>query len=177
MNGPPNLTERPERSEAPEYMLKYIERVAPGDIRDILELQGEAVVAYLRGVPDQRTLERYEPNKWTVREVLGHTNDTERLFVFRALWFARGFEVPLPGFDQDVAVAGADSNSRSWANLVDEFVAVRAATTSLFRNLPDDAWSRQGVASERVVSVKALAFVSAGHVEHHLRILRERYLL
>lgn len=112
-----------------------------------------------------------------MREVLGHINDTERVFAYRAFWIARGLEAPLPGFDQDVTVAAAGSDSRSWESHIEEFVAVRSATSALFRNLPEEAWSRKGVASDRVISVRAMAFVIAGHVEHHLRLLRERYSL
>lgn len=177
VKGHANPTERPDSSEAGEYYFTYIDQVKAGDIRDVLESQGAEALGFLREIAEDRTLERYAPGKWTVREVLSHVNDTERVFAFRALWFARGVEAPLPGFDQDVAMAGADANSRSWASLVDEFSAVRGATAALFRNLPADAWGRKGVASERVVSVRALAFITAGHVEHHLRILRERYRL
>lgn len=177
MNQPLDLAERPARDEAPEYFFQYVDKVPAGDIRDTLEAQAATTFAYLTGIPEARTLDRYEPGKWSVREVLGHITDTERVFAYRALWFARGLEAPLPGFDQDVTVAAAASDSLSWPSLVEEFEAVRGATTALFRNLPAEAWALKGMASERVVSVRAMAFIIAGHVEHHLRLLRERYSL
>ncbi|HEX7001340.1 MAG TPA: DinB family protein [Trueperaceae bacterium] len=177
MNQPLDLTERPAPDEAPQYFFQYIEKVPAGDIRDTLEAQGASTLEYLRAIPEERTLERYETGKWSVREVLGHINDTERVFVYRAFWFARGLGAALPGFDQDEAVSEAGSDTRSWESLIAEFEAVRSATTTLFRHLPAAAWSRKGVASERTVSVRALAFITAGHLEHHLRLLRERYAL
>ena len=103
-------------------------------------------------------------------------NDTERLFAFRAFWFARGFESPLPSFDQNVALAAAAADARPWQSHLDEFAAVRAATLSFFRHLPVDAWERRGTASGNPFSVRALAYLSAGHVFHHVAILNERYL-
>ena len=98
------------------------------------------------------------------------------MFLYRALWFARGFDTPLPGFDQNVAVPAAAADQFSWASHVEEFRAVRAATLAFFRNLPEDAWSRTGIASGNPVTVRALAYIIAGHVAHHIAILQERYL-
>jgi DinB family protein len=123
-----------------------------------------------------QSLYRYAPGKWSIRDVVGHLSDTERLFVFRAFWFARGFESPLPSFDQNVAVSAAHAEQRPWSSLVEEFRAVRAATLSFFQTLPDEAWARRGIASGKPFSVRALAYLAAGHVTHHSRILRERYL-
>jgi hypothetical protein len=108
--------------------------------------------------------------------VLSHINDTERLFVFRAFWFARGFDAPLPSFDQDGAVASAGADERSWRSHIEEFRAVRSATSAFFSNLPAEGWSRRGIASGNPFTVRALAFITAGHLAHHVRILRERYL-
>ena len=118
----------------------------------------------------------YAPDKWTIREVVSHINDTERMFVFRAMWFARGFDSALPSFDQDVAMRGAGADARTLASHVDEFRAVRDATVTLFRNLPDEAWALRGVASGNPFTVRALAYITAGHAAHHVRLLRERYL-
>lgn len=166
----------PDRTEAAEYYFTYISQVADGDICAILEAQGTETLALLRGISDERSLHRYAPDKWSIREVVGHLNDTERLFVFRAFWFARGFESPLPSFDQNVAVAAAGADARSWSSHLDEFRAVRAATLAFFENLSTDAWARRGIASGNPFTVRALAYISAGHVTHHMRILRERYL-
>jgi hypothetical protein len=102
-------------------------------------------------------------------------NDGERLFLGRAFWFARGFQDPLPSFDQEVAVQAAQANQTSWAQLVAEFITVREATISFFNNLPADAWSRTGVASDNPVTVRALAYIIAGHVAHHTKVLKEKY--
>jgi hypothetical protein len=167
---------RPERSEAAPYYFNYIDQVADGDICDILERQRGELLELLRGIPDDRSTLRYAADKWSIREVVGHLNDTERLFAFRAFWFARGFDTPLPSFDQGVAAAAAGADARTWASLVDEFDTARRATLSLFRNLPADAWDRRGTASDNPFSVRALAWIAAGHVEHHSAILRDRYL-
>ena len=104
------------------------------------------------------------------------TSATLRLFVFRAYWFARGFESPLPSFDQTVAVSAARADDRSWRSLAEEFQAVRAATLTFFQSLPEEAWARRGIASGNLFTVRALAYLTVGHVTHHARILRERYL-
>jgi hypothetical protein len=111
-----------------------------------------------------------------MRELLGHVNDTERVFMFRALWFARGFQDPLPSFDQEIAFKAADSDRVAWATHVEEFRAIRSTTLAFFQNLPPDAWLRNGIASDSSVTVRALAYIVAGHASHHLAILRERYL-
>ncbi len=166
----------PDRTEAAEYYFTYIDRVTGTDVLAMLEAQASDVPAFFESIPDERSLHRYEPGKWSIREVLSHINDTERLFAFRAFWFARGFDVPLPSFDQNVAVAAAGADGRSWRSHIDEFRAVRAATLSFFRTLPDEVWPRRGVASGNPFTVKALAFITAGHVAHHDAIVRERYL-
>ncbi|HLN58016.1 MAG TPA: DinB family protein, partial [Thermoanaerobaculia bacterium] len=106
-----------------------------------------------------------------------HVNDTERVFVSRAFWFARGFDSPLPSFDQDISAAAARADEVSWASHVEEFRAIRLATLAFFRNLQGEAWSRSGIASGNPFSVRALAYITAGHTSHHAAILRERYLL
>ena len=171
-----NRAVAPDRTEASEYYFRYIDQVAPGDICEVLAAQGTEVLALSRGVTEERSQFRYQPGKWSLRQVLSHINDTERLFAMRAFWFARGHEAPLPSFDQDVAIAVAGADERSWASHVAEFEAVRAATRTLFENLPADAWSRRGTASGFPFSVKALAYITAGHVTHHLKIVREKYL-
>lgn len=167
---------RPDRGEAAEYYFNYIDLVPDGDVSSVLEAQLAETLALLARVPDGRVDYRYAPDKWTVREVLNHVNDTERLFAFRAFWFARGFESALPSFDQDVAAARAGAGGRPWSSHVDEFRAIRASTVSLFRHLPADAWLRRGTASGNPFTVRALAYIAAGHVTHHANILRERYL-
>ena len=167
---------RPEPTEAAQYYFRYIDQVQGDDVLKVLESQVDEMLALLGGVTEERSLHRYAPDKWSLRQVLNHITDTERVFVFRALWFARGFDHPLPGFDQEVAVPFAQSDEISWARHVEDFRAVRQATLTLFRNLPAEAWTRSGVASDNPVTVRALAYIAAGHVAHHVAILRERYL-
>jgi len=166
----------PAPAEAAEYYHKYISQVGPGDVRHVLETQAAETLAILRGISDEQSRHRYAPEKWSIRQVISHLNDTERVFTYRALWFARGCGEALPSFDQDVAVAAAAADDRPWADHVEEFRTIRAATVTLFRGLQADAWDRRGIASGNPVSVRALAYIVAGHVAHHVQILRERYL-
>jgi len=165
----------PDRTEAAEYFFTYIDQVAGTDICRTLEEQHIATVAFLEGISEEQSLTRYAPGKWSRREVLSHVNDTERAFVFRAMCFARGLKDPLPGFDGDTGVAGAHADSRSWRSHVEEYRNVRRATLDLFLGLSPEAWMRRGVAGGNPFTVRALAFITAGHVAHHLKILRERY--
>lgn len=165
----------PDRTEAAEYYFVYIDQVPDGDICSLLHTQGHEVRELLRGVTEDRSLRSYAPGKWSIREVVNHLIDTERLFVFRAFWFARGFESPLPSFDQTIAASTARANDRTLADLSGEFDAVRTSTTAFFRSLPAEAWERRGVASDNPFTVCALAYLAAGHVTHHVRIVRERY--
>jgi hypothetical protein len=168
---------RPDPTEAAEYYFTYIRQVPEGtEICELLDAQLGTTLSALRSISEERSLYRYAPDKWSIREVVNHINDTERVFAFRALWFARGFASPLPSFDQDVASVGASANQRSLSSHIDDFQGVRAGTLSLFRNLPDEAWMRRGVASGNTFTARALAYIAAGHVTHHLTLLRERYL-
>jgi hypothetical protein len=170
------ITPRPERNEAADYYFRYIDLVPDGDIVKTLETQVGGALPTLLGVTDEKSLFRYAPAKWSIREMMGHVNDCERLFAFRAMWFARGFTDGLPSFDQDVAVRTAGSDDRSWRSHVDEFQALRTSTVALFRELPPDAWTRRGKASGYDFTVRALAYIAAGHFAHHMAILKERYL-
>ncbi|MGK2935984.1 MAG: DinB family protein [Gemmatimonadaceae bacterium] len=166
----------PDRTEFADYYLPYVEKVAGNDVMQMLEAQLSEVLPILAGVSEERSLHRYAPDKWSIRQVVSHMNDTERLFSFRAFWFARGLADPLPSFGQDDAVAVAGADDRSWSSHMEELEAVRDATLTLFRNLPEEAWMRRGVASGNPFTVRALAYICAGHVAHHLKVLRERYL-
>jgi len=167
---------RPQPDEAASYYSKYINRITSDDIVEVLSAQLDETVGFLSGISEEQSLHRYAADKWSMRELLGHVNDTERVFMFRALWFARGFEDELPSFDQEIGFRAAGSDQVKWHDHVEEFRAIRSATLSFFRNLPDEAWSRRGVASGSPVTVRALAYIVAGHVSHHLAILKERYL-
>jgi hypothetical protein len=166
----------PARSEAAEYYFTYIDKVPPGDIRRVLATQATETLVVLRDISEEQSLHRYAPEKWSIRELVGHINDAERVFSYRAFWFARGFETPMASYDQEAGMPFAAADDRSWRSHLDEFAAIRAATVALFDNLPEAAWNRRGIASDNPVSVRALAYICAGHVAHHLGILNERYL-
>ncbi len=170
------MTGRPGESEAAPFYFTYINQVSGDDPALAIESQVEESLTLFAGISEEASLHRYAPEKWSMRQVLNHVTDTERAFAFRALWFARGFDTPLPGYDQDISAAGAKADSVSWAAHVEEFRQVRLSTVSLFRNMPDEGWTRGGVASEKFVTVRAVAWIIAGHLAHHLAILRERYL-
>ena len=170
------MTTRPTHTEAAAYYFTYIDQVADGDICDTLASQRDEAVTTLRAITAEQSLHRYAPGKWSLRDLVCHLADAERLFQYRAYWFARGFDSPLPSFDESVAVAAARADDRAWHGLIEEFDAVRAATIPFFRSLSPDDWNRHGIASDNPFTVRALAFITAGHVAHHLRIVRERYL-
>jgi hypothetical protein len=167
---------RPARSEAAEYYFKYVDLVPDGDICAVLDTQRSDTLAFLRGISAERASHRYAPDKWSVSGVVAHVNDCERMFAFRAFWFARGFDSALPSFDQEVAAQHDGSNERPFSSHVEEFDTLRRSTVQMFSHLPEDAWLRRGIASDNPFTVRALAFVAAGHVIHHSRILKERYL-
>src|SRR5829696_2988062 len=134
------MRRKPERGEAEPYYFGYIDRVPGNLVLSVLASQIGETLALLDGISEEQSLHRYAPDKWTIRQALNHVNDAERLFVFRAFWFARGFETPLPSFDQNVAVAAAAANAVAWRIHVEEFRAVRGATLTFFRGLPAAAW-------------------------------------
>ena len=167
---------QPEANEAADYYFRYIDLAQTNDIVSFLNAQLKETMPFLEGISEEQSKHRYAPDKWTIRELWNHVNDGERIFLGRALWFARGFQDPLPSFDQDIAVAGAGANDTLWAQLVEEFRTVRLGTLSFFLNLPAEAWSRTGIASDNPFTVNALAYIIAGHVTHHTNVLKERYL-
>jgi uncharacterized damage-inducible protein DinB len=167
---------RPQSTEAAEYYFKYIDLITSDDIVPAIEKQMGEMLQFLSGISEEQSLHSYAPGKWTIREVLNHVNDGERVFLGRGFWFARGFTDALPSFEQDTAVEMAHANNTSWADLVEEFKNVRLSTISFFKSLPPEAWDRAGVASDNPMSVRAIAYIIAGHVAHHIGVLREKYL-
>jgi uncharacterized damage-inducible protein DinB len=170
------MTGRPAANEAAPFYSTYIDRIASDDVLATLEAQRHTTLSVIANISEEKSLHRYAPDKWSIRQLLNHVSDAERVFLYRTLWFARGYDTPLPGFDQNIAVPHAAADQFSWSSHVADFNAVRAATLTFFRNLPDDAWTRTGIASDNPVSVRALAYIIAGHVAHHIAILEERYL-
>ncbi|MFI5309910.1 MAG: DinB family protein [Gemmatimonadales bacterium] len=173
MSAPP---ERPAASEYAAWYAGYVALVPDGDVRDHLRLQLHETLALLTGVAESRAERAYGPGKWTLKEVLLHMGDTERVFAYRLLRIARGDATPLPGFEQDEWVPHSCANRRTMASLLLELATIRSATLQLVDSMPDEAWARVGTASGNSVSARALAYICAGHERHHVRIIRERYL-
>src|SRR6266700_199276 len=167
---------RPAAAEASPYYFGYINRISSDNIVSVFEPQLDETLSFLRGISEEKSLYRYAPGKWSIRQMWNHVYDTERVFLFRALWFARGFKSALPSFDQDIAAGMARADEVSWAIHIEEFRSIRLATIAFFRNLPEDAWMRNGVASDNPFTVRACAYIVGGHVVHHASVLRERYL-
>ncbi|HUB78619.1 MAG TPA: DinB family protein [Bryobacteraceae bacterium] len=167
---------RPQAGDAAPYFVPYIEQVPGDSVLAVIESQLDESLSLFAGISEEASLHRYEPDKWSIRQLLNHVTDTERALAFRALWFGRGFTTPMPSYDQNIAAAGAAADGVSWSAHVDEFQHVRESTVSLFRNMPEEGWKRAGIASDEHVTVLALAFLIAGHLSHHVKILREKYL-
>ena len=167
---------RPEPNEAASYYAGYINLVQNDNIIEALEQQLSDTEPFLKSISEEKSVSRYAPEKWTIRQVLNHVNDGERIFLYRLLWFARGFTDALPSFDQDVCTVSAGANDVAWKDQVEEFRNIRLGTLSLLKNLPSDAWDRTGVASDNPFTVRALAYIIGGHVTHHVNVLKERYL-
>ncbi|HMV48768.1 MAG TPA: DinB family protein [Blastocatellia bacterium] len=170
------MNTKPATNEYAPYYDKYVSVVPEGDIVGTLEQQLAATQSLLRDLPEERGTDRYAPDKWSIKELFGHIIDTERIMSYRALRIARGDATPLPGFEQDGYITHGNFNARSLSDLAAELETVRRATLFLFKNLSDEAWLRRGVASENEITVRALAYIIAGHELHHLEILRSRYL-
>lgn len=165
----------PAADEYAPYYGRYIAQVPTGDILHQLDRQREDVLARFRGVPESKGAHRYAPGKWSVRQVVCHLSDTERIMAYRALRIARGDATPLPGFDENAYAPESGADAVPLAELVAEFADVRRASLALFRHLPPDAWTRRGMASESPFSARALAWIIVGHPIHHLGVLREKY--
>jgi hypothetical protein len=170
------LVGRPEPSEHAAYYARYVGLVEGDDVVRALEDQLPGSLATLRAVSPEQSLARYAPGKWSLREVVGHLIDAERIFAYRALRFARDDRTELPGFEQDDYVAAARSDDRPWPDLLAELELVRRADVLMFRGFDREAWLRRGVASGDEISVRALAYNIAGHELHHMAIVRTRYL-
>jgi len=166
---------RPQPGEYAPYYDRYVSLVQGDDILQTLDAQRRQMMLLISCREEEDGDFRYAPGKWSVKEVLGHICDAERIFAYRALRIARGDRTPLAGFEQDDYVPNGPFARSPLSDLVEEFIAVRRATISLLRNLDEEAWSRRGVASENEVSVRALAYIIAGHELHHRRILEEKY--
>ena len=167
---------RPNSTEYAPYFEKYVSLVSEGEIVGTLGKQIESTLSLIRGLSEARGDLRYAPGKWSVKEVIGHLIDTERIFAYRALRFARNDATPLSGFDENSYVANAAFSSNSLADLAEEFEHTRKSNVYLFKHLDGDSWLRRGPANDNEISARALAYCIAGHELHHVGILRSRYL-
>ena len=170
------LIPRPHASEYAPFYATYVDAVPDGDLLRLLEDHAAGLLDLLRAFGEARGDDCYASGKWSVKEVVGHMADTERVFAYRDLRFARADATPLPGFEQNGYVEAAGFGRRTLADLAEEFADVRKATLKLLAGLDEAALRRSGVASGHPMSVRALAWVLAGHERHHVRVLRERYL-
>ena len=166
---------RPETGEYAPYYDRYISLVPGADILGTLDAQRRQTLLLLSGRDDSDGNLRYAPEKWSAKEVLGHLCDSERIMAYRALRIARGDRTPIEGFEQDDYVRNSPIGHRPLAEGIEDYIAVRRATLTLLRNLDDAAWTRRGIANENEISVRALAYLIAGHELHHRRILEEKY--
>jgi len=167
---------RPEETEYLSYYGKYVSLVPEGEILATLGGQVNETLDLLRNIPESQGGFRYAPGKWSIKELVGHMLDGERIFAYRALRFARNDRTPLPGFEQDDYIRYASFDDYLLGDLTAEFACVRQSSLFLFKHLNEEAWTRRGVASESEVSVRALAYIIAGHELHHRGILRDKYL-
>lgn len=169
-------TRPPRPDEYHEFYAGYVSLVPPGDVVETLRSQLTSFVRLFADVPASKVDYRYAPGKWTTKEVIGHMIDTEWIFTYRALRFARGDQAALPGMDQDVFMAGANFGDRDLAGMVDELRHLRSASLALFASFDEAIWDRTGTASGCHFTVRAIAHVIAGHGLHHVGVLKERYL-
>jgi hypothetical protein len=167
---------RPEKSEYAAFYETYVSLVNETDVVSALDNQTNELRDLLAAVDAEKENFRYAEGKWSVKELLGHIIDAERVFSYRALRISRGDQTPLAGFEENAYVAGSNFGNTKPADLIEEFALLRAANVLLFKNLSENAWNQIGTASEAAVSVRALAFIMVGHVRHHANILRQRYL-
>jgi len=167
---------RPQASDYAPYFAKYVLQVPDGDFIETLESQRTKMNGILGSLTEKQADFRYAPGKWSIKEVIGHINDAERIFAYRLLRIARGDQTPLPGFEQDDYIKTANSASRSLASLREEFNSIRHASITLVRSLDDASWLRRGTASGKEISALSLAFIVAGHALHHQAILEKEYL-
>jgi hypothetical protein len=167
---------RPEPAEYDPYYEKYISLVPEENVIEVLARQRKELAHMFHGVSDNIGTFAYEEGKWTVKEVLSHLIDGERMFAYRVFRIARGDQTPIEGFEQDGYIENSHANMRSISELLEEFKLLRKANVMFFRNLKDDDWIRVGIANTVEVSVRSLAWIMAGHIRHHVAILNERYL-
>jgi hypothetical protein len=169
------MSNRPAATEYASYIQRYIDLVPEEDITAGLEKQGGETTTLLRSLTEEKASFRYAPEKWSIKQVVRHFTDAERIFGYRALAIARGEARSLPGFDEKEYAAASEADEQTIRQLADEYEAVRRSTIEFLRGLSPAAWKRSGKANDNPASVRGLAYTTLGHERHHLRVLRERY--
>lgn len=169
--------QRPTERDYPQFFAGYVSLVPEDDILSVIEQQSSETQRLISSLDEARATHRYAEGKWSVKEVIGHVTDSERVFGYRALCIARGEKNSLPGFDEKEYMQNANFDAWRLGDLAESYALVRRSNIVLFRNLPEDAWDRRGIANNNEITVRALAYVLVGHERHHLKVLRERYLI
>ncbi|HWR32942.1 MAG TPA: DinB family protein [Chitinophagaceae bacterium] len=167
---------RPDLSRVPEYYHQYINQVDGDDLMGVLQKQTRSLLKFLKEIPKDKRNYRYADDKWTVKEVLQHIIDTERIFAYRALCFARKDTTPLPSFEENDYAANCKADKRKWKDMISEFEAVRQSTVTLFDSFDEEQLESNGTASGKSSYVLGIGFIIAGHANHHLNVMKERYL-
>src|SRR2546425_7991517 len=167
---------RPTETEYAPYYQSYVDQVSENDIMAVLRSGLDDLDVLLGRVPAEKETYRYAEGKWTIREIVGHLIDSERVFGYRALCIARGEKQNLPGFDQNDYMQTAPYNQIELEDLLSEMRLVRLSNVAMFRSLDQEAWNRTGIANANEVTVRALAFIMGGHMRHHMNVLKQRYL-
>ncbi|GHI01190.1 DinB family protein [Neobacillus kokaensis] len=167
---------RPTENEYPKYYVPYVQAVPEGNLTEILKDHLEKMTQLFEEISEKDSLFRYAENKWSIKEVLGHITDTERIMSYRLLRVGRGDQTELAGFDENLYVQGAKSNQLSLKDLLEDFILTRNATISLIRNMPEEAWTNKGFANGSEITTRAIAYIIAGHEAHHRSIIKDRYL-
>jgi len=167
---------KPIQGTFPAYFANYINQVAEPDLEEAFKNQQEIVNNFFDSIPEEKTNAGYAEGKWTLKEVLQHIIDAERIFNYRALCFARKETASLPSFEENAYAANSNANARSWKSLCDEMKAVRRSTEILFDSFPDEVLDYSGIANNNPTTVLAMGFINVGHLAHHKRIIEERYL-
>jgi hypothetical protein len=176
LEGEIKMLQRPLTSEYPEYYVPYVELVPEEDLLTILSEDLKSTIALFEGISDEDGYFRYAPNKWSIKEVLGHMTDTERIMSYRLLRIGRGDQTALAGFNENDFVEGSQINKQSIKDILEDFIATRKATITLIKNMPTDAWVNKGNANNTEVTTRAIGYIIAGHAIHHKQIINERYL-
>jgi hypothetical protein len=166
----------PEATEYSHFYGTYVQEVPRTNIIEYLNAQMHEFYTFINSIPGDKLFEVYEEGKWSIKQIIGHIIETERIFSYRALRLSRGDNTPLPGFDQDHYVAASNYEERSMANLANEYLAVRIATVHLLQNMTGEMVQKSGNASNADFTVRAIAYIIAGHQQHHYNIIREKYL-